>query len=73
MYVTIIDIVGEKRIDLSYLIKNFDSSKAVAVVSLFSDNNQYEFSKHWMIELKSGNKEVTEGTIHMREGNWPTS
>ena len=43
MYVTITNIVGEKRTDLAYPITNFDSSKEVAVVSLFSDNIQCEF------------------------------
>ena len=37
----ITDVVGEKRIDLVYLIWNLDSSKEVAVVSMFTDNVQY--------------------------------
>ena len=37
MYITINDIKGEKRIDLSYLIKGKD----IAVVSMLSDNVQY--------------------------------
>ena len=41
MYIKINDIKGEKRIDLSYPIKNFDFAE-IAVVSLFSDNIQYE-------------------------------
>ena len=36
MYITITDITGEKRIDLTYPIKG----KEVAVVSVFSDNIQ---------------------------------
>ena len=44
MYITITDI-AEKIIDLSYLIKNFNSSKEVTVVSMFSDNIRYEFSE----------------------------
>ena len=43
MYITITGIVGEKRIDLAYPIKNLNSNKEVAVVSMFSDNIQYEF------------------------------
>ena len=43
LYITTTDIVGKKRIDLTYPIKNFDSSKKVAVVSVFSDNIQYKF------------------------------
>ena len=38
MYITITNIVGEKRIDFAYLIWG----KAVAVVSMFSNNFQYE-------------------------------
>ena len=34
MYITINDVVGEKMIDLSYPIQNFDSSKEVAVVAI---------------------------------------
>ena len=40
MYITINDVIGEKATDLSYPIQNFDSSKEVAVVSMFSDNIQ---------------------------------
>ena len=39
MYITITDIIGEKRIDLAYPIPG----EEVAVVSVFSDNIQYEF------------------------------
>ena len=42
MYITTTDIVGEKRIDLAYLIQNSDSSKEVGVVSMFSNNVQYQ-------------------------------
>ena len=41
MYITINDIKGEKTIDLSYPIQNFDSSKEVAVVRMLSNNIQY--------------------------------
>ena len=44
MYIKINDIKSEKRIDLSYPIKNFDSTE-IAVISLFSDNFQYEVEK----------------------------
>ena len=42
MYITINNIKGEKRIDLSYSIQNFDSSKEVAVIRMLSDNVQYQ-------------------------------
>ena len=36
---------GEKRIDLSYSIQNFDSDKEIAVIRMISDNVQYEILK----------------------------
>ena len=42
MYITINNVMGEKTIDLSYPIH---SSKEIAVISLFSDNIQYEVEK----------------------------
>ena len=39
------DIKGEKRIDLSYSIQNFDSDKEIAVIRMLSDNVQYEILK----------------------------
>ena len=42
MYITIDNIIGEKRIDLSYSI---DSGKEVAVIAVFSNNVQYEIAK----------------------------
>ena len=45
MYVNIDDVIGEKMIDLSYPIQNFNSSKEVAVISMFSDNIQYKVTE----------------------------
>ena len=45
MYITINDIKGEKRIDLSYSIQNFDSDKEIAVIRMLSDNVKYEILK----------------------------
>ena len=45
MYITINGIKGENIIDLSYSIQNFDSSKEVAVIRMFSDNVKYEILK----------------------------
>ena len=53
MYITINDIIGEKRIDLSYPIKGKD----IAVVSMLSDNVQYWLQGHLKVQLKSG-KEI---------------
>ena len=41
MYITINAIKGEKRIDLSYSIQNFDSDKEITVIRMLSDNVQY--------------------------------
>ena len=45
MYITINDIKGEKRVDLSYSIQNFDSSMEIAVIRMLSDNVKYEILK----------------------------
>ena len=41
MYITMADIMGEKKIDLDYPIWD----KEVTVVSLFSDNVQHQVKK----------------------------
>ena len=46
MYIMINNIKGEKRIDLSYSIQNFDSGKEIAVIRMLSDNVQYQILKH---------------------------
>ena len=45
MYITINNIKGEKRIDLSYSIQNFDSDKEIAVFRMLSNNVKYEILK----------------------------
>ena len=45
MYITINNIKGEKRIDLSYSIQNFDSDKKIAVIRMLSNNVKYEILK----------------------------
>ena len=42
MYITINDVTGEKRIDLSYPIH---PRKEIAVIAMLSDNIQYEIIK----------------------------
>ena len=66
MHIKITDIIGEKRIDLSYPIKNFDSSKEVAVVSMFSDNIQYEFTEPQNVELELSNTKQVMAEAYMR-------
>ena len=45
MYITISNKKGEKRIDLSYSIQNFDSDKEIAVIRMLSDNIEYQILK----------------------------
>ena len=45
MYIMINNIKGEKRIDLSFSIQNFDSGKEVTVIRMLSDNVQYQLLK----------------------------
>ena len=56
MYITIDDIIGEKTIDLSYPIQNFDFSKEVAVISMFSDNIQYKVTETFNLKLIDNSK-----------------
>ena len=54
MYITMNDIIAEKRIDLPYPIRR----KEVAIVSMFSENIHYKFMEPWTIELGSRDKKV---------------
>ena len=55
--------IGEKIIDLSYPIQNFDSSKEVAVVSMFSDNIQYEMTETFNLKLiDDSEKQILNGS-----------
>ena len=45
MYITIDNIKGEKRIDLSYSIQNFDASIEITVIRMLTDNVKYEILK----------------------------
>ena len=68
MYITINDVIGEKTIDLSYPIQNFDSSKEVGVVSVFSDNIQYEMREPFNLKLIDGSeKQILNGSYTKRE------
>ena len=55
MYITINDVIGEKRIDLSYPIR---SNKKIAVVSMLSDNIQYWLQGPIEVLLKTSKKIV---------------
>ena len=69
MYITINNTKGEKRIDLTYLIQNFDSGKEVAVIRMLSDNVQYEILKlHSVMDPISNTKKmIPSGTYAGRE------
>ena len=59
MYITINNIKGEKRIDLSYSIQNFDSDKEIAVIRMLSDNVKYEILKlHSVMDPISDSKKL---------------
>ena len=70
MYITIYDILGEKRIDLSCPIKGRESpegtgSVEVTVVSMFSNNVQYWLQGTIEVLLKTGKKIVLNKVVYM--------
>ena len=77
MYITINDIKGEKRINLSYSIQNFDSSKEhlgarsleIAVIRMLSNNVNYEILKlrAVMDPISNTKKMIPSGTYAGRE------
>ena len=70
MYITINDVIGEKTIDLSYSIQNFDSGKEITVISMLSKKTQYEMTKPLKLKLADGSdKEVLSKTYTSRKLN----
>ena len=69
MYITINDIKGEKRIDLSYSIQNFDSGKEIAVIRKLSNNVKYEILKLRAVidPISNMKKMIPSGTYAGRE------
>ena len=69
MYITTNNIKGEKRIDLSYSIKNFDTDKEVAVIRMLSDKVKYEILElHAVVDPISNTKKmIPSGTYAGRE------
>ena len=69
MYITINNIKGEKRIDLSYSIQNFDSGKEIAVIRMLSNNVQYEILKlrSVMDPISNTKKMIPSGTYAGRK------
>ena len=64
MYITINDIKGEKRIDLSYSI---DSDKEIVVIIMLSDNIQYKVLKLRSVMDSDSKKLIPSGTYASRE------
>ena len=69
MYIMIDNIKGEKIIDLSYSIQNFDSGKEITVTRMFSDNVKYEILKlrSVMDPISDVKKTISSGTYASRE------
>ena len=69
MYITINNIKGEKRIDLSYSIQNFYSDKEIAVIRMLSDNVKYEILKlrAVMDPISNAKKTIPSGTYAGRQ------
>ena len=63
------NIKGEKRIDLSYSIQNFDSDKEIAVIRMLSDNVKYEILKlrAVMDPISDAKKTIPSGTYAGRQ------
>ena len=61
MYITINDVIGEKRIDLSYPIKGKD----IPVVSMLSSNVQHWLQGSIEMLLKTGKKIVLNKGVYM--------
>ena len=64
MYITINDIKGEKRIDLSYSI---DSGKEITVIIMLSNNIQYKVLKLRSVMDSDSKKLIPSGTYVSRE------
>ena len=66
MYITINNIKGEKRIDLSYSIH---SDKEMAVIRMLSDNVQYQVLKLCLVmdPISDSEKLIPKGTYASRE------
>ena len=64
MYITINDIKGEKRVDLSYSI---DSDKEITVIIMLSNNIQYKVLKLHSVMDSDSKKLIPSGSYASRE------
>ena len=64
MYITINNVKGDKRIDLSYSIQNFHSDKDIAVIRMLSDSAKYLMRKlrSVMDPISDSKKLIPKGT-----------
>ena len=69
MYITINNIKGQKRIDLSYSIQNFDSDKEIAVIRMLINNVKYVILKLCTVmdPTSDSKKLIPKGTYASRE------
>ena len=69
MYIMVNNIKGEKRIDLSYSIQNFDSGKEIAVIRMLSDNVKYKILKLCAVmdPISEAKKMIPKGAYAGRE------
>ena len=69
MYITINNIKGEKRIDLSYWIQNFDSDKEITVIRTLRDNVKYEILTLRLVmdPISAAKKIIPRGTYAGRQ------
>ena len=77
MYITINDVIGEKRIDLSYPVKGREvlvlrpisvvglRTVEIAVVSMFSDNVQYWLKGPMKVLLETGKETMLTKAVYM--------
>ena len=65
MYITINDVIGKKTINLTYPI--YLRPAEIAVISVFSDNIQYEITEPLTLDLGVGNAKKLEGVYSRRE------
>ena len=63
------NIKGEKGIDLSYSIQNFDSGKEIAVIRMLSDNVKYKILKLCAVmdPISDAKKTIPSGTYADRQ------
>ena len=69
MYITINNIKGEKRTNLSCSIQNFDLGKKIAVIKMLSNNVKYEILKlrSVMDPISNAKKLIPSGTYADRQ------